>query len=322
MAAGLKAHQLATDPFVTFSPLPLGEGRVRALAPLLHSRPFLIGIVECELLFGLVLLSGIFGKGDRSNLPERPNGCFAQIGSVPFSEPRLTWALSLLCFSGFALISLYKGISGYSTCGCFGRVPVSPWYTFALDAAAVLALLRWRPRGSSRFHVATFARSAAVLAVWLLVGTPVALGTWTEPVGTLTDLGEALPDGKTILLKPETWIGKRFPLLPYIDIGDRLADGDWIVVLYRRDCPKCQEAISKSERRREDIVAGRRLVPLAFVEIEPLESETRRSPSERQTAASGRLKKPMDWFIVTPCVVRLSDGIVSGSNHGEVSNDG
>ena len=29
-------------------------------------------------------------KGDRSNLPERPEGCFAQIGPVPFS-PRICW---------------------------------------------------------------------------------------------------------------------------------------------------------------------------------------------------------------------------------------
>ena len=27
------------------------------------------------------------GKGDRSNLPERPGGCSAQIGPVPFSGP-------------------------------------------------------------------------------------------------------------------------------------------------------------------------------------------------------------------------------------------
>ncbi len=26
-------------------------------------------------------------KGDRSNLPERPEGCFAQIGPVPFFPP-------------------------------------------------------------------------------------------------------------------------------------------------------------------------------------------------------------------------------------------
>ena len=27
------------------------------------------------------------GKGDRSNFPERPAGCFAEIGPVPFSQP-------------------------------------------------------------------------------------------------------------------------------------------------------------------------------------------------------------------------------------------
>jgi len=102
LAAGLKAHQLATDPLVTLAPRPSALAPLPAsLAPLLHSRPCLIGVVECELLFGLVLLSGIL--------------------------PRLTWALSLLCFGGFALISLYKGISGDATCGCFGRVPVNPW---------------------------------------------------------------------------------------------------------------------------------------------------------------------------------------------------
>jgi hypothetical protein len=225
VAAGLKAHQLATDPFVTLahrSPLPSGEGWVRALTPaFLHSRPFLIAVVECELLFGLVLLSGIL--------------------------PRLTWALALLCFGGFALVSLYKGISGESTCGCFGRVPVNPWYTFTLDAFAVLALLRWRPRGQSRSHVLTSPRSAGVLAVWLVVGTPVALATWSAPVGTLTDLGELLPDGKTVLLKPETWIGKRLPLLGHIDSGSLLDASDWIVVLYRRDCARCQILLSELE---------------------------------------------------------------------------
>jgi len=35
---------------------------------------------------GYLLIS--VGKGERSNLPERPGGCFAQIEPVPFSEPR------------------------------------------------------------------------------------------------------------------------------------------------------------------------------------------------------------------------------------------
>jgi hypothetical protein len=172
VAAGLKAHQLASDPFVTVAPRP------SSLARFVHSRPFLTAVVECELLFGLVLLSGIV--------------------------PRLTWALALLCFGGFALISLYKGISGCSTCGCFGRVPVNPWYTFGLDVAAVLALLRWRPRGLSTAHVQTFSCFATIAALWFLVGAPVALATWCGPECALADLGEVLADGRMVVLKPET----------------------------------------------------------------------------------------------------------------------
>ena len=45
-------------------------------------------------------ISGIFrsGKGDRPLLPERPAGCCAQKGSVPFSFPCVTsMALQFFC---------------------------------------------------------------------------------------------------------------------------------------------------------------------------------------------------------------------------------
>jgi hypothetical protein len=42
---------------------------------------------------------------------------------------------------------------------------------------------------------------------------------------TLSDAGEIIGDGKIVVLEPEKWIGKRFPLLDYIDIGDRLKEG-------------------------------------------------------------------------------------------------
>lgn len=104
-AAALKGHQLATDPVAETS--------------LFSSRWFLIGVVEFELFFGLCLLAGL---------------C-----------PRWTWRAALVCFTGFACISLYKAVSGEASCGCFGKVPVDPWHTFLLDLAAVIALSRWRP---------------------------------------------------------------------------------------------------------------------------------------------------------------------------------
>jgi hypothetical protein len=85
IAAALKGHQLASEPM-------LGHG-------LLDSRWLLIGVVEFELFFGLWLLAGIW--------------------------PKRTCAAALGCFTLFTCVSLYKALSGYATCGCFGRVPVN-----------------------------------------------------------------------------------------------------------------------------------------------------------------------------------------------------
>jgi hypothetical protein len=288
VAAGLKAHQLASDPFVTLahrSPLPSGEGWLRALTPaFLHPRPFLIAVVECELLLGLVLLSGIL--------------------------PRLTWALALLCFGGFAIVSLYKGISGESTCGCFGRVPVNPWYTFALDGAAVLALMRWRPRGLAASHVNTIPRFATIAALWLVVGTPVALATWSEPVGTPTDLGELLPDGKTVLLKPEAWVGKGFALADHIDVGKKFLEGAWLVLLYDHTCPACRDAVAQYRGLAEEFSKRSRCPAIALVECPPYGENEDSAADVRWT--QGYLDTERRWKVSTPLGVLVHDGKVQG----------
>ncbi|MFV1965060.1 MAG: MauE/DoxX family redox-associated membrane protein [Pirellulaceae bacterium] len=97
IAAALKAWQLSTEPVAE-------DG-------LLTSRGFLIALVEFELLFGLCLLFGLV--------------------------PRVTWPIAMLCFVGFSCVALYKALSGAASCGCFGKVEVNPWYTFAFDVGAV-----------------------------------------------------------------------------------------------------------------------------------------------------------------------------------------
>lgn len=149
-AAGLKGYELATEPV--------------AQTGLLTSPWFLIGVVEFELFFGLWLLTGLYR--------------------------RLTWRVAILCFSAFACVSLYKAVSGEATCGCFGRVAVSPWYTLILDAVAVLALCCWPPEtsgvglatGSGQTLLARVVRShAAVRLLGLTVAVSsilVAISSW------------------------------------------------------------------------------------------------------------------------------------------------
>jgi hypothetical protein len=100
-AAGLKAHQLATQPI-------LGNG-------LLNSRWLLIIAVAFELLLSLILLANVW--------------------------PKPTWAASLACFGLFACVSLYKAMSGHASCGYFGRVPVNPWYTATIDLIIIVSLV-------------------------------------------------------------------------------------------------------------------------------------------------------------------------------------
>ena len=107
----------------------------------------------------------------------------------------------------------------------------------------MVSLLIWRPRvfplplgedeGEGNGTVPLFQvsvefssrRTAVVLFAWLAVGLPAgyAMGRYTDT--TLSDAGTVIGDGKIVVLEPEKWIGRHFPLLRYIDFGDRLKVG-------------------------------------------------------------------------------------------------
>jgi len=60
-------------------------------------------------------------------------------------RPLGAWIAALTSFSCFAGASLYLGWIGQSSCGCFGRLALNPWYAFALDVSVVAALFVGRP---------------------------------------------------------------------------------------------------------------------------------------------------------------------------------
>ncbi len=278
-AAALKGYQLATEPVLETS--------------LLTSRWFLIGVVEFELFFGLWLLAGLYAKW--------------------------TWRATLLCFGGFACVAFYKALAGEASCGCFGKVPVNPWYTLTLDAAAVAALLSWRPiennladndsHGWGCFSTLLHPvrRFGVVVVVSLAIGVPGALAMSVFAAASLTDPGDVFGDGEFVVLEPETWIGKRFPLFKYIDIGDQLAQGEWIVVLYHSDCSKCQDALPTYEL----MARQRAYLPdtpgVALIEVQRGGRQlAKRCPS----CSHGRLTEDRKWLVETPTVVVLLNGAV------------
>ncbi len=236
-------------------------------------RPLLVLTVEFELALAIWLLSGLFKKA--------------------------AWLAVLLCFSVFSLVTLYKGLTGAESCGCFGTVHVNPWITlFAVDVPAVvlLALFR-RPKGEKLLawpSLSHFATTAALGIIVLAVTAPIII--LKEPAAVTSSYE---------VLEPKTWIGKKLPILEHIDIADLLKHGMWLVLLYHYDCPDCAKAIQSYENIAREISGNGGFVQIAFVEIPPYGQGLVRADSP---CVLGRLANVKEWFVTTPAVALLENG--------------
>ncbi len=255
VAAGLKAHQLATTP-------SLGEG-------ILESRWFNIFVVEFELLFGIWLIFGLL--------------------------PKLTWLASVGLFTIFAGVSFFKAISGESSCGCFGEVTINPWLTACFDVG-VVGMLWWvRPREIiSDLSFEKMKEQCSMRDVVLCVGIYILAGGatygWIAQMRyeNLTEVGQVL-HGNTVQLVPETWRGKKLPLLEYVVGANELTAGEKTVLLSRPGCADCE---TMKQQRLHDFV---------------LEISRKNSLPQSNTYY---LTHEISWIAETPIVIELSDGVV------------
>ncbi len=294
LAAAFKTDELATTP-------TLGNS-------LLENRYLLMAVIQFEFFLALWLFSGPY--------------------------PRLAWKITLGLFSIFTVITLYKALSGEASCGCFGRVEINPWYTLLLDSSAVGLLIYFRSdvsllkRGFNFRCI--FARSAALVAAWCLLAIP---STWAiaslQPmsnVDNLPQIGQAFQglDGKkTIVVEPEKWIGKPFPLLPFIEntagklqsgeqaLRERLSEGHWLIVLYNHDCSKCLESMPSYERIAFRSASDSNASHVALIEVSSSNFDISSLPLSPETPCNlGRLSDKEEWFVEAPTVIEIRNSQV------------
>jgi len=274
-AAALKGYELATTPL-------LGRS-------FLDSRWVVLAAVPFEFALGCFLLTG--------------------------QSRRLVWAVASFSFALFSAVTAYKAWSGQASCGCFGRVQVDPRYTLALDLAALLSLLIFRPGlhrpTPIRIHrlltpaiVATSLLIAAGLCLAMLKHTPV------------TGAADFIGNDKLVLLQPEEWVGRQFPLLPFTSLGDRLATGSWIVVFYHYDCPQCREELPHFERLARQAADQPDQPRILLLEVPPYAPPGKDPVPQNTLCTRGRLDESREWFVQTPAEVRLTDGIVTRAKEG------
>jgi len=283
VAGILKAYQLATEPV--------------ANRDIFSYRWSMTAQVYFELIFSVWLLRGL--------------------------DKRLTWLAAVGCFLLFSGVTLYKALSGSASCGCFGKIEVSPWCTLVLDVPAVAALLIFGPDLKQREAVKHYRprlTAATGLSLPLCVPAGVAMGS-CHPA-TPTAGGETISKGRFVILEPTKWSGKPLPLLRHSDIGEKLSKGSRLVLLRRGRCPDCAEAKTRYRSASTDLMVDGG-IGVAFVEVPPWTQVHGKAGNRSDgTVVEGRLSaedRDREWFVTTPAVALLEDGVVRAAWEGKAA---
>ena len=107
--------------------------------------------------------------------------------------PEQTHLWALAAFAGLTASSLFRGLAGRCSCGCFGAFAINPWAVLVFDLAAVSALLAWRPPADP---AATPAHPARLLGLVLLAMAIGAAG-WRQ-ADLVTVAGTVTADGRPL----------------------------------------------------------------------------------------------------------------------------
>jgi hypothetical protein len=104
------------------------------------------------------------------------------------------------------------------------------------------------------------------------------------------------------VLRPADWVNQVFPLTGDIVPNAMLPKGEWIIFMYRVDCPKCEAALPLYEKL---AVSGRKSVLL--LEVPPYAE----GPVHHKSAHHARLTGDREWYVQTPVEIRIHDGTVT-----------
>ena len=263
VATALKVQQLLTEPIIS-------EG-------FWESWEFFLIQIPLELGLGIWLICGLFRKA--------------------------AWLLGLIAFGGFIGVTLYKGIIGAESCGCFGTVHVNPWITLSVvDIPIFILFAIFRPKGLKLFPPPW---PKAVHFFAIAIPTFILLPTLEY---VLVANKPPIASDKYEVLEVKQWAGQRWYLLDYIDIGERLQTGEWVVLMYHNDCPDCRLAIPEYEKMYNDLKGND--INMAFIEMPPYGDENQQLVGDNSKADRGSLSQSKKWFVQTPVIVVLNNGVV------------
>jgi hypothetical protein len=204
---------------------------------------------------------------------------------------------------------------GASSCGCFGAVEVHPGITLAMDLGFLLGLwLLGRRAPSLAMTPAVPTLQVVAAGLWTVASFGIAFaltagGAPAATAATASATGAAAPAEGYYLPQYADWIGKQWSELPIsswmMGTTDGIANGPHFVLFYRKDCEHCHALM-------EAYFAGPLPLPTTAVAVPERAGfpTVGVQPFPCGECSKSELPAGVDWFLQTPVLVRLEDGVV------------
>jgi len=234
------------------------------------------------------------------------------VGVMVVLPPLARWA-GIVMLGAFLPVLVGDLMLGASSCGCFGAIKVNPWVTLVTDVTFFFGLLVLG-RNESRLAMTRSLPTSRVLAVgiWSLLSVVLAFAIPAEtPADPLASAGgrPPLPADGYYLPSFEEWVGQPFQELDIaawtIGLPEDLDVGQQFVIFFRKDCEHCHELM-------EVYFSGALDWPTTAVAVPERDGWPTENlqPFPCLECRTAELPAGIDWFLQTPVLVRLMDGLV------------
>ena len=230
--------------------------------------------------------------------------------------PGLARLAGIVMLGSFLPVLIGDVALGAASCGCFGAVQIPPWVTLVTDLIFLLSLV-FLARGVQALEMKEVQPTWRVVAVGLWSVLSVALAFGLTSSGTTPDNAD-VPSGGVIAAGPAegyylpdytAWQGEDFlgiDLAAWIrGLPEDLEKGQQYVLFYRKDCEHCHELM-------EVFFADELPLPTTAVAVPERTGypTVGVQPFACDSCRLAELPSGVDWFLQTPVLVRLADGVV------------
>jgi len=243
------------------------------------------------------------------------------VAGVMVALPTLARPVGTALLAAFVPVLIGDVALGASSCGCFGAVQVHPGITLVMDVSFLLGL--WLlGRNVEQLAIRPELPTLAVVAAGLWTVAGFALGFGLAGVGNgnvkvngsgeaaAATIAAAAPAEGYYLPVYDEWIGRPWSEVPLsswiIGAPSDLQSGTQLLLFYRKDCEHCHSLM-------EAFFVGHLAIPTTAVAVPERAGfpSVGLQPFVCSECRLAELPAGVDWFLQTPVLVRLEDGIVA-----------